>query len=357
MDHDYDVLIIGAGPIGSSLACKLKSSGLKVAITDKKKIIGKHACSGLFSKRITEYFDLDSDLIENTIEGATFHTRNIAFEVNKKKTEALVIDRVRFDRFIFKKVLDCEVDTIMDSGFRSCRSTKDGFESILDTESSIKKVTSRLLIGADGAASTVRRSLGLKGDLNFVNGILSYYPIKDSSPLVELYYSPHIAPGFFAWKIPRGTRTEYGLATDTNHNHIEYFKKFLAGFNLPLKQFHTHPICYGNQKTVADNALLIGDAAAQVKPFSGGGVIYGLICADIAAKAISHAFDKQDLTKQFLKTRYEDIWKKKLMPKIEIGLGIRNILNSLSDRELDTFFSMLKDQKSKIESLGDMDFL
>ena len=354
---DYDILIIGAGPAGSSLACKLRSLGLTVLLIDKKAAIGKHACSGLFSKRITKYFDINSSMIENTIKGATFHTRNTSFEIKKEKAEALVIDRPRFDRFVLKKATDSGAHTLLNSHIISCRSTKESIRTHIMTPKGPQEITTKLIIGADGAASTVRRTLNLKGNLNYVNGILSYYPIKNTSELVELYYSPDTAPGFFAWTIPRGTRTEYGLATDPRYNHYAYFKKFLKRFNLKLTNFHAHPICFGNQQTVSDRALLIGDAAAQVKPFSGGGIIYSMICADIAAKAISSAFDKNDFTKQFLKKHYEDKWKQKLMPKIELGLGIRNILNSLNDRELDTFFEMLKDQKKQIESLGDMDFL
>ena len=354
---NYDIQIIGAGPAGSSLASRLRSLGLTVLLIDKKKTIGKQACSGLFSKRITKYFDISPDMIENTIKGARFHTQNTIFEIKKEKTEALAIDRPKFDQFVLKKATDSGAHTLLNSHLVSYTHTKDSIKTHIMTPKGPQEITSKLIIGADGAASTLRKTLNLKGNLNYVNGILSYYPIKNTSELVELYYSPDTAPGFFAWKIPRGTRTEFGLATDPRYNHLAYFKKFLKRFNLKLTNFHAHPICFGNQQTVSDRALLIGDAAAQVKPFSGGGIIYSMICADIAAKAISSAFDKNDFTKQFLKKHYEDKWKQKLMPKIELGLGIRNILNSLNDRELDTFFEMLKDQKKQIESLGDMDFL
>lgn len=354
---DYDILIIGAGPIGSTLAYKLKSFGLSVMIADKKKIIGKQACSGLFSNRITKYFDIDDDMIENTIDGAIFHTKDCIFEIIKGKSTALVIDRERFDQFVFKRAIDNEVNATLASEFSSCTRTEHGYKTHIETKDGLKTITSRLIIGADGAASHVRRHFKLNGNLKYVNGILSYYPIKDRSRMVELYYSPTVAPGFFAWKIPRGNRQEFGLATDRRHNHLSYFKRFLKTQGKEQTQYFAHPICFGNQDCVTDNMILIGDAAAQVKPFSGGGIIYSLICTDIAAKAISASFDKSDHSKEFLKKHYEDVWKKRLMPKIDTGLAIRNILDSLNDRELSTFFRILKEQKSAIESFGDMDFL
>ena len=217
---DYDTLIIGAGPAGSSLAYKLRSLGLTVLLIDKKAAIGKHACSGLFSKRITKYFDISPNMIENTIKGATFHTRNTSFEVKKEKAEALVIDRPKFDQFVLKKATDSGADTLLNSHIISCNNTTDHIKTQIITPKGPQEITSKLIIGADGAASTVRRTFNLKGNLNYVNGILSYYPIKNTSELVELYYGPNTAPGFFAWKIPRGTRTEFGLATDIRHNHI-----------------------------------------------------------------------------------------------------------------------------------------
>lgn len=357
MFMDYDILIIGAGPVGSALAEKLSTSGLKIALSDKKKIIGKDACSGLFSKRILDYIKPEGDMIENAIDGAVFHTKNTDCEIRKGKGEALVIDRIKFDRYLFRQAEDAGIKTILGKRFISCSPVKGGYNVSFDTGKKTESLKTRFIVGADGTGSPVRRCFGLKGNLRIVNGVIAYFPIKDTTPLVHLYCSQAIAPGFFAWKIPRGSRTEFGLATGTKHNHLAYFRKFLKTFGLKADNIFTHPICFGNQECVTDRMLLVGDAAAQVKPFSGGGVIYGLACVDTAKDAILKAFDTGDFSGDFLKKHYEDTWKQKLMPKIELGMSIRGILDSLSDRELDTFFSTLKEHKNSVESFGDMDFL
>ncbi|MEA3229305.1 MAG: NAD(P)/FAD-dependent oxidoreductase, partial [archaeon] len=119
----------------------------------------------------------------------------------------------------------------------------------------------------------------------------------------------------------------------------------------------THPICFGLlNTTVSDNIMLLGDAALQVKPFSGGGIIYSFICADIAAKVISDALIENSFTAKVL-AEYDRRWKSHLAEKIKIGLGIRQTLNNLSDTELDTFFSLMSHNRKSIENFGDMDFL
>jgi len=188
-----------------------------------------------------------------------------------------------------------------------------------------------------------------------VNGILGYTDEKDNSDLVELFYGKDIAPGFFAWKIPRGNRIEYGLASDKSH--IRHFKQFIAEHKIKIDNIHTHPICFGIlDKTATDNIILLGDAALQVKPFSGGGIIYSFLCADIASEVIASAIETNDFTSSTLEI-YDRRWKSVLAEKIDLGLGIRKTIDSLSDTELGTFFSLLSGNSASIERFGDMDFL
>ena len=82
MSFDYDVTIIGAGPIGSSLAYELAQEGLKVSLIDKKKLVGLPLqCAGIVNKRISELIDLPDDLILNEAKGAFLHSKNHSLTV------------------------------------------------------------------------------------------------------------------------------------------------------------------------------------------------------------------------------------------------------------------------------------
>ncbi|NOQ38294.1 geranylgeranyl reductase family protein [archaeon] len=347
-----DILIVGAGPAGTYLAEKLASKGIDTTIIEKKKEIGKHACSGLVSTRINDFVKIDNSLIENKIKGSTFHSKNTSFTIKRQDTQAYVLNRPAFDRFMADRAKSSGAKLLTGISFESYH-TKDGR---VYTKTDKETIQSKIIVGCDGAGSVVRKASGLNtGKKQQVSGILGYTDEKNNSDLVELFYGKDIAPGFFAWKIPRGERTEYGLASD--RDHIGHFNRFIAEHNIKIDKTYTHPICFGIiDKTAADNILLLGDAALQVKPFSGGGIIYSFLCADIASEVIVKAVEDNNFTSSALND-YDRQWKSRLAEKIELGLGIRKTLNSLSDTELVTFFSILSKSRKDIERFGDMDFL
>lgn len=349
--QSVDVSVIGAGPAGSRLSSILAGEGLNVALIDKMPQVGKRACSGLVSKRVKKFVNLGGGFVEHEVRGAIFHSPNNSFEISKKSVQAYVLDRPQFDRHMFSIARDCGAKAHLGCPVESAKIT-DGGVACTAGET---KISSELVVCADGAGSLMRQALGLSGNVRMVNGIIAYFNEKNYSPLVELFYGKSVAPGFFAWKIPRGARTEYGLAA--NKNHIDYFRKFLSQQGLALGRFYAHPIIFGEQKSCASRAILLGDAAAQVKPFSGGGIIYGLICAEIAARAIKKAFDRGDFSLEFFEKEYEARWQERILPKIRAGLGLRKTLDSLEDSELDALFSAVSEEKHTLQKFGDMDFL
>ncbi len=87
--------------------------------------------------------------------------------------------------------------------------------------------------------------------------------------------------------------------------------------------------------------LVVGDAAGQVKPTSGGGIYYGLLCADIAADTLHQALQTDDLSAKNL-TKYERRWKRRLGRELKIGYRTRKLFERLSDRQIDRIFDIVK---------------
>lgn len=85
MSFDYDVAIVGGGPIGSTLAYKIAKEGYKVAILDKKKEIGiPLQCAGIVSKNLMDVNEIPDNLILNSVKGAYLHSSNNTLKVEKK---------------------------------------------------------------------------------------------------------------------------------------------------------------------------------------------------------------------------------------------------------------------------------
>ena len=87
--------------------------------------------------------------------------------------------------------------------------------------------------------------------------------------------------------------------------------------------------------------MVVGDAAGQVKPTTGGGIYYGLLCADIAADILHQALEDDDLSARSL-ARYERGWRKRLGWELKIGYWARKLFERLSDRQIDRLFDLVK---------------
>jgi len=94
-------------------------------------------------------------------------------------------------------------------------------------------------------------------------------------------------------------------------------------------------------KTYGDRVMVVGSAAGQVKPTTGGGIYYGLLCADIAANNLQRALESNNLSAKNL-SNYEKEWKRKLGRELKVGYWGRKFYELLSDRQIDRIFDIIK---------------
>ncbi|MEA3229813.1 MAG: NAD(P)/FAD-dependent oxidoreductase, partial [archaeon] len=192
---ETDILIVGAGPAGTYLAEKLSLKGIDVTVIEKKRVIGKHACSGLVSTRLDRFVKPKECYIENRIYGSTFHSKDSQFTVRKGDMQAYVLNRPVFDRCMADKATTAGAKIKTETIFEAY-SVRNHY-AYAETDKGV--IRSKIIIGCDGAGSTVRRAAGLDKKKHCVNGIIGYSDEKDYSNRVELFYGKDIAPGFFAW--------------------------------------------------------------------------------------------------------------------------------------------------------------
>jgi flavin-dependent dehydrogenase len=245
------------------------------------------------------------------------------------------------------------------SEVRNCRF--EGFKYLndyLEIKTNKGKFKSKLLVGADGANSLVAKKVGLKQPENLLIGVQTTVKGSFDTNSVELWFGS-VAPNFFAWVVPENRYTaRIGLATKTNCKH--YFDLFLKKrLGVIKKADAAGTIKFGIMKeTTSERILLVGDATCMIKPFSGGGIIYGLIASEQCANACIKALEKNEFSKKFLMKEYDKKWKSILKKPIKKGLRYRKIFDNLSDWQLDLFFNITnKLRLTKILESFDMDLL
>jgi flavin-dependent dehydrogenase len=111
------------------------------------------------------------------------------------------------------------------------------------------------------------------------------------------------------------------------------------------------------KKTTNDNVMIVGDAAAQVKPTSGGGIYPGLFCAVQCAIVAEEAIQKHQFDGQFLK-QYHTKWTKEIGRELFLGMQFRKIFNSFTNAQLNKYLEKLNNQKTIeiINTYGDIDY-
>ncbi len=317
----YDFVIVGAGPPGSRFARRAAEAGYDVVAFEKGAIGTPLACSGHVSTDVWEYVPADArpDLLQNRVSGARFHVGGPGsppYHFYKTEPVSNVIDRVGLDRTLATCARDAgaeirEAHTVTGVDEREDRVVVE----VNVADGGTETVESRMVAGCDGPTSRVRRAVGIDEPEEILHGVLAFDPAPDDGSYVDVHLT---APRFFAWRIPRGDAgVEYGLAAPPGDDVKALFDRLTDDYGAETERFCSGAIPIGPPDTVTtDRVFLIGDAAAQTKPFTGGGILYGMRAADAAAATI-------DPARPETLTDYESEWRDALEREIRLGKAIR----------------------------------
>jgi flavin-dependent dehydrogenase len=317
------VHVIGAGPAGSIAAVSAIRSGFEVTVSEEHQGAGMpRNCSGLFSKdgleSLSKFLDYRKHVL-NPIMGARISFDNELFSVKRKGPVAFVCDRSGIDRAL-ARLAESE-GAKMNFGERITSSFQSGN-----------------IIGADGPLSLTARHFGFPQIKKHAGTLQAQIPYVAEDPhMIEMHISNSRFPGFFAWVIPQNeTCAEFGVGVELPHrpilawNHLMKLKGIEKtqkprGFVIPLSPRKCTAKRHG-----AKNVLLAGDAAGQVKSTTGGGVIFGGMCAAIAGR---HAENPG---------RYEFEWRLRHGADLALHRMIHSFISSRSDAQLSAFCRRIK---------------
>ncbi|MGD2065387.1 MAG: NAD(P)/FAD-dependent oxidoreductase, partial [Dehalococcoidia bacterium] len=343
----YDVIIVGAGPAGSYIAYELASSGHDVAVLEEKSAPGLNACcTGIISTECFESLDLGSDGILTRVNSAKFLSPSgRCLRLQTEKVQAYVVNRLLLDKEIASKA-QCEgAQYFFSSPVIDIIPGKENIQVEALCSGNRKIFSARAVVLANGFKPKLPMKLGLGRIRNFLVGAQAEIEAKNVDEL-EVYFSQEIAPGAFAWLVPTTPNKAYIglLATSQAKLHLRKFLK-----NLVYRGKLTSREAKIEQKAVplgtltrsyGDRILVVGDAAGQVKPTTGGGIYFGHLGAKIAAEVLADALGSDNLTAGQL-SRYQKQWKEKMGKELSRGYRARWAYTKLSDRQIEGIFSAL----------------
>lgn len=316
----HDFIVVGAGPAGSRFARGAADRGHDVLVFEHGEVGRPLACSGHVSTDIWEYVPEESrdELFQNEIYGARFHTGGPKTESQRFYKDTPVsnaIDRVGLDTTLARMAEQAGADVRDHHTVTAVEEHRDHVEVVVKGSDGTEHHESRMVAGCDGPRSRVRNECDLPLPEEFVHGVLAF----DTTPDHEAFVDVHLTvPEFFAWRIPRGEAgVEYGLAVAPNGDVSERFEQFCDAYGVEVSHRCSGAIPIGPPpRVIGRRSFLIGDAAGQTKPFTGGGILYGMRAADHAANEIDPTLPKT-------LGDYERAWREDLSTEIQLGRWVR----------------------------------
>ncbi len=363
--ENYDAIVIGGGPAGLIAAGELARRGPSVLVLEEHPQIGlPDHCAGLVSISGLERIGVKPSTrsIQNLVSGARLVAPNgTVFGIGGGENKAYVLDRNLFDKSLAMGAIGAGAEIELRSRVTEVRRKSDGFHC---RTSSGKGYLCRLLVDSEGISCRILKTLGLSypsPDWVFPAAQFEISGDKLDTDLVELHFGRNVAPGFFAWSIPISEKSsKIGLAVQEG-NPLELLERF-RGRCFPSSQVFSirlGSVFLGDPstKTFDENLLVVGDAAGQTKPTTGGGVVVGGLCAQLAGRVGASALLEDDLSAKRL-SRYERQWKSLLGSELAKMRALRRLFPRLSDDSLNRLleFALGSDLRRIVEEKGDMDF-
>jgi len=354
-----DVAVVGAGPVGNFIASQLSSLGYGVLVFEsKKKVGGAVCCTGIIGKECFERFSLSGKAVLREVKSAKlFSPSGSLVRVERDEVQAYIVDRSTLDHSLAQRAqragaryfLGCRVKEIALRD--SCVMVR------TEQEGRREDFRAKVVVIANGFGSRLPAMLGLGKIGDFAIGAQAEVRAHELDE-IEVYTGRMVAPGFFAWFVPTsGDKALTGLLCSRHQGR--YLRRFISelsrqgrvtssGFKITYGGVPLKPL----SRTFGERVVVVGDAAGQVKPATGGGVYYGLLCADMAVETLRQAFGRGDLSAGEL-ADYEKRWKKKLSRELSVGYWVHQFYGRLSDPQLDRIFDIIKEHRIEQTLLED----
>ena len=284
----FQVVIVGAGPVGGRLATELAASGISTLMLEEHAEIGRpFQCAGLVNPPVMDIVGLHDTILQN-IDGALIHSpTGVQVPVGSSgDIRTHVVCRKRFDQGVVRQAMEEGAHLWLLSKPLDAKVGTETVSLLVEREGEKVEITCSLLVGADGAHSWTRRHFKMGKPKEMMIGFQTDVTgISGEDNWLEMYTGRDVAPGLFAWVIPSGRGTHrigvWARPQELEGRSVEQLYDALLRHPLWSERFsgmkeiarYCGPIpCGMVQKPFKDRVMLIGDAAGMAKPTTGGGI-------------------------------------------------------------------------------------
>lgn len=347
----YDIVVVGAGPAGSTFARIAASKGLSVLLLDRKSKIGipVRCGEGVMDSGLRLFHEPRSEWIAATVDKFCFVAPNGRSTTVQFQDKGYILNRNIFDNDLAVLAQDegaTVVTKVYVNGLLFENDKVVGVKGICNSETF--EIKSKLVIGADGVESRIGRMAGINTKLN-LNDIDSGYQktisgIKIDQNVCHFYVSNKLAPEGYLWIFPKGKDTANigigisGKSAINGESAKSRLNKFIDS------KFPNHkvesisvggiPLSKPIKQMVTDGVMLIGDAARTVNPLSGGGIILGMKsaakAAEVAIKVLRNGIEPSTINLM----EYQKRWMSNEGKQINRLYRIKKAIGKLSDKDL-----------------------
>jgi len=357
---EYDIVVVGAGPAGSSAAYVAAKNGVKVALIEKEETVAHSVrTSGVTWLDAIDEFSIPKDCY-NPIRNYSFCSPNNKVTISDNISRAAVLDVRKTFQWLAAQAENQGADIFLKTSVMDV--IQDEQEKIIGVRAGASNEKfnfhCKIVIDASGFQSVVAKYMGLVSQWKRF-GVGAEWEVKAEhadSDTWWLMVGQEYSPAGYAWIFPLGdnvVRIGVGVGKpESNIDPTERLKNILEKKMGPVKELgELKPIefHYGlipndglSRKTVYDNLILVGDTAGQANPLVLEGIRYairyGRVAGEVAAKAI-----KSGDTSEKVLMEYEEIWKKAIESKINSARKVQKRWMGLSDEQWDKELDVIKE--------------
>ena len=350
----FDSIVVGAGPIGGYLSKKLNDYGHSVLLLEEHDEIGRpFQCAGLVNPAAMETIGLESSIL-TSIWGANIHSPNgkrvSIGDPNIPRTFSVC--RKIFDEAVVMQSIATGTEIMLSTKPVSASIENEYVEVNIDGPNGSETVRCKLLCGADGAHSWVRRKFRMGNPTETMIGFqIEVTGYSGDDGMLDMYTGASIAPGFFSWAIPTGETTRLGTWTKASlmggTSSEEFMSRLMEDKNLNSRFTDCSevarfcgPVPSGIvRRPMRERVALFGDAAGICKPTTGGGIGPGFKQVDMLVPLLSNAISENDLGEARMKALSSKLKQMKRDQRKKRALRDA-FLTEMNDSELEDIFSV-----------------